>query len=111
MKLLREAIRSLLSEIVQIPTPKRGERAVHKIEEEVTIEMLDDLISVLSLWEAGEYDQVETLVQDLHSLSRLQIHDLMNAAEEMKNYGQISDGMPEWVTDYFHDKFSEGWGT
>ena len=63
MKLLRGTIRSLLSEIVQIPLPKRGDRAVHKIEEDVTTEMLDDLISVLPLWEAGEYDQVETLIQ------------------------------------------------
>ena len=105
MKLLRETIRNLLAEIVQIPTPKRGERAVHKVEEEVTSEMLEDIISVLPLWEAGEYEQVETLIRDLHTIGGIQLHDLMNAAEEMKNYGQIRDNVPEWVTDYFHDKF------
>ena len=111
MKLLRKTIRSLLSEIVQIPTPKMGERAVHKVEEEVTTEMLDDLISVLPLWEAGEYDQVETLIQDLHTIGRNQLHNLMHAALEMSEYGQINDNVPEWVTDYFHDKLSDGWGT
>ena len=111
MKLLRETIRNLLSEIVQIPTPERGKRAVHEIEEEVTTEMLDDLISILPLWEAGEYEQAETLIQDLHTIGRNQLHNLMHAAEEMANYGQINDDVPEWVTDYFHDKFSEGWET
>ena len=109
MKLLRETIRNLLAEIVQIPTPKRGERAIHKVEEEVTEEMLEDIISVLPLWEAGEHKQAEALIQDLHTIGRIQLHNLMNAAEEMHIYGQIADNVPEWVTDYFHDKFSEGW--
>ena len=109
MSNLREYIRKLISEIVQVPTPKPGERMVHKVEEDVTEEMLEDVISILPIWEAGEYEQAETLMQDLHSLGRLQIHNLMNAAEEMATYGQISPDVPEWVTDYFHDKFSEGW--
>ena len=28
----------------------------------------------------------------------------MNAAEEMKNYGQFDDSVPEWVSDYFEEK-------
>jgi len=105
MKILRKTIRSILAEIVQIPTPQQGNRYVHKVEEEVTEEMLEDMISVLPLWEAGEYEQVETLIRDLHVIGGIQLHDLMNAAEEMKNYGQIRDNVPEWVTDYFHNKF------
>ena len=76
--------------------------------EEVTEEMLEDMTSLLSLWEAGEYEQVETLIQDLHPIGHDQLHDLMNAAEEMAKYGQISDNVPEWVIDYFYDKFIEG---
>ena len=109
MKLLRETIRSLLTEIIQIPIPKSGERAVHKVEEEVTKEMLEDVISVLDLWENGEQEQVEALMQDLHSMGKSQIHSLMNAAEEMKNYGQINDDVPMWVIDYFEVKFSREW--
>jgi len=105
----RELIRSLLVEIVQIPTPQPGQRMVHKVEEDLTEEMLEDVLSILPIWEAGEHEQAETLMQDLHPLGRLQIHNLMNAAEEMKNYGQIDDSVPEWVTDYFHEKLSEAW--
>lgn len=109
MKHLRKYIRQLLAEVVQIPTPEFGKRAVHKVEEEVTKEMLEDMISVLPLWEAGEHVQVEELIQSMHFIGRIQLHNLMNAAEEMKNYGQINDNVPEWVTDYFHDKFSGDW--
>ena len=111
MKITMRELRQIIAEIVQIPTPKFGERAIHKVEEEITEEMLGDIISVLPLWEAGEYEQVETLIQDLHTIGRNQLHNLMHAAEEMANYGQINDDAPEWVTDYFHDKFSEGWET
>ena len=109
MKLLRETIRDLLAEIVQIPVPDSRTRVVHNVEEEVTEEMLEDMISVLPLWEAGEHVQVEELIQSMHFIGRIQLHNLMNAAEEMKNYGQINDNVPEWVTDYFHDKFSGDW--
>ena len=109
MKITIRELREIIAEIVQTPTPKRGERAVHKVEEEVTEEMLEDIISVLPLWEAGEYEQVEILIQDLHTIGRNQLHNLMNAAAEMAQYGQINDNVPEWVTDYFHDKFSGDW--
>ncbi len=109
MKLLRETIRDLLAEIVQIPVPDSRTRVVHNVEEEVTEEMLEDMISVLPLWEAGEHEQVATLLQDMHSLGRRQVHAYMEEAEEMKNYGQINGNVPEWVTDYFYDKFSEEW--
>ena len=98
-----------INEIVQVPTPQPGQRMVHKVEEDVTKEMLEDVLSILPIWEAGEHEQAETLMQDLHPLGRLQIHNLMNAAEEMKNYGQFDDSVPEWVTDYFHEKLSETW--
>ena len=104
MKITRRQLRKLVSEIVQIPTPKPGQRMVHKVEEDVTEEMLEDVISILPIWEAGEYEQAVTLIQDLHSLGKLQIHNLMNAAEEMKNYGQFDDSVPEWVSDYFEEK-------
>ena len=77
---------------------------IHKVEEDVTEEMLEDVISILPIWEAGEYEQAVTLIQDLHSLGKLQIHNLLNAAEEMKNYGQFDDSVPEWVSDYFEEK-------
>ena len=104
MSNLREYIRKLILEVVQIPTPKPGERMVHKVEEDITEEMLEDVISILPIWEAGEYEQAEALMQDLHHLGRLQIHNLMNAAEEMKNYGQVFPYFPEWVSDYFEEK-------
>ena len=104
MKITRKQLRKLVSEIVQIPTPKPGQRMVHKVEEDVTEEMLEDVISILPIWEAGEYEQAVTLIQDLHTLGKLQIHNLMNAAEEMKNYGQFDDSVPEWVSDYFEEK-------
>ena len=104
MKITRRQLRKLVSEIVQVPTPKPGQRMVHKVEEDVTEEMLEDIISILPIWEAGEYEQAVTLIQDLHFLGKLQIHNLMNAAEEMKNYGQFDDSVPEWVSDYFEEK-------
>jgi len=105
MKLLRETIRRLLTEIVQRQQPTWPDKFVHKVEEEVTEEMLEDIIAVLPIWEAGEHEQAEALLQDLHSIGRNQLHNLMNAAEEMKNYMQIRDDVPEWVTDYFAEKF------
>ncbi len=107
MKLTRRTIKAIIKEIVQVPTPTFPDKYVHKVEEEVTEEILENMISVLPLWEAGEYEQVETLIQDMHSMGKNQIHTLMIAAEEMKNYGQINDHAPEWVTDYFAEKF---WG-
>ena len=104
MKITRRQLRKLVSEIVQVPTPKPGQRMVHKVEEDVTEEMLEDIISILPIWEAGEHEQAVTLIQDLHFLGKLQIHNLMNAAEEMKNYGQFDDSVPEWVSDYFEEK-------
>jgi len=109
MKITRRQLRQIIAEIVQIPIPDRKTRVVHKVEEEVTEEMLEDMISLLSLWEAGEHEQVETLLQDMHSLGRRQVHSYMEEAEEMKNYGQFTGNVPEWVTDYFHDKFSKEW--
>ena len=105
MKITRSQLRQIIAEIVQVPVPDRKTRVVHKIEEEVTTEMLDDMISALPFWEAGEYEYVVTLLQDIHSLGRKQIHAYMEEAEEMKNYGQIIGNVPEWVTDYFHDEF------
>jgi hypothetical protein len=42
MKITRRQLRKLVSEIVQVPTPKPGQRMVHKVEEDVTEEMLVD---------------------------------------------------------------------
>ena len=102
MKITETQLKKIIKEIVQVPKP-------HKVEEEVTEEMLEDMISVLPLWEIGEFDQVEALIQDLHPMGRTQLHNLMNAAEEMKNYGQINDNVPEFATDYFHKKFVDEW--
>ena len=109
MKSLRQYIRYLLKEVVQISTPEFGERAVHKVEEKVTKDMLEDIIAVLPIWEAGEHEQAEELMKSMHFIGTNQLHNLMNAAEEMKNYGQIRDDVPEWVTNYFAEKFSGGW--
>jgi hypothetical protein len=42
MKITRKQLRKLVSEIVQVPAPKPGQRMVHKVEEDVTEEMLVD---------------------------------------------------------------------
>jgi len=106
MKITMKQLREAIFEIVQRQQPTFPDKFVHKVEEEVTEEMLEDILAVLPIWEAGEHEQVEALIRDLHTIGRNQLHNLMNAAEEFKNYGQISDNVPESVIDYFEAKFS-----
>ena len=110
MRTTKKNLRKIIAEIVQVPVPDRRTGVVHKVEEEVTEEMLDDMISVLPLWQAGEHEQVEALLQDMHSLGRKQVHDYMNEAEELKVYGQMTGNVPDWVSDYFYNKFYESTG-
>ena len=104
MRITRRQLRKLMNEIVQRQQPTFPDKFVHKVEEEVTEEMLEDIISVLPLWEAGEHEQAESLIQDLHVIGPNQLYVLFIAAEEMKNYGQINPNAPEWVIDYFAEK-------
>jgi len=105
MKLLRETIRKLLAEIVQIPIPDFMEPAPHMIKEKITKEMLDDVIKFLPWFEDEEYETVENLLQDTYGMSKFQIHELLNTALESKTYGAISDNVPDWVNDYFYETF------
>tara|TARA_Y100000593_G_C4181394_1_gene272202 strand:- start:133 stop:456 length:324 start_codon:yes stop_codon:yes gene_type:complete len=102
MKITRRQLRILLKEIAQHhwASPSRV-----LVREEITAEILDNIIAVLPIWESGEYKYAFSILEDLHSLPKEQANDLLMAASEMKKYGQYDDSLPMWIINYFYEKF------